>query len=864
MKRLCFSLFSAIAGLIFVTASSSSAELEIPSNYSEPQAAITAATDGVDNIVITQAGTYDGFVLDKDVPITNTSGGVVVIDAGNNSDAFAVRITDPDGSIDGLKLRARSGGTGILDLGAGSASNCVLEDNGYALSNDGAVKISTGSLTNSTIDVTSGQGRAVAISSASAYVYNNTINVTLTSANTRKEGIYCSGANSDVYANTITFSGADKANGIGIEMPNGSSGADIRDNVINEGDFGIHVSISSGSATVEDNVVYNADSGIYLGQGSNHVVRGNTVARATCSSGSYGIEVSTLLSTTLSTFENNLLVNVGTGMFFGQAVAANWTIDHNIFYSEDSPTCGTDSNKSLTATELSTKAVIFCDGREGTGDFTHRIDSPASTGNNGWSEQVGAFGVECAWDTLAYDATVPNNSNITVLEDVTVLSGKTLTIGNNATFSFDEDDNSEEGSDTDENELTVAGTLDINGTSGNEVEFISSASSPVEGGWYGIRVTGGTTNIDHAIIKHAENGVVISGGSSYVDEVTFSENLSYDVSITSTSVDTSEITNCTLTVGDGSGIYLKSNDVLIKDNNINCSGDTFHGIEVVLDGSNNLLPQIIGNTIKDFTNGNGILVAGETPYIMKNTIKDGKWGIYLTGGAAKIGDSSDNSSDNTITGNTRGIYSNCTGPGSCPTCSGFAPVVRESNISSNTTGVYVSKRGFIDLGNATQNGDNTFTSNTAYCIRNVANCDSVTAVGNWYGAHPPIVCWGGDVDVTGPLTSAPASFGDIGIERQDGPVGPLAVQGLWPNPVRSSATVQFRTTEDVEGVEMQIFDVAGRLVWSGRHATRAAGVHEFVWDGTNEQGKQVTDGIYFVRLTADGKFHQNARLMVVR
>ncbi|NNF08147.1 MAG: T9SS type A sorting domain-containing protein [Candidatus Eisenbacteria bacterium] len=554
-----------------------------------------------------------------------------------------------------------------------------------------------------------------------------------------------------------------------------------------------------------------------------------------------------------TTFENNIVVNC-TDVFPDECPG---TFQYNVFNGNTDDSCTLGSNNS-------SDDPLFCGSQEGTSEYTLRMDSPAVAGNNTWSEDIGPFGVECAFGTLARDTEVAEGVEVLVLEDVTVPSGKTLTIGSNAKFSFDEDDDSSGGNDTSENELIISGTLDVNGTSGNEVEFISAVTSPAEAEWYGLRVTAGTTNIDNAIIKNAENGLSISGGSTYIDSVSFSSNLSYDVIIQSTSVDTSEITNCTLTVFTGSGIRVASDDVLIMDNTIACADTTNFGIEIVNDASNVLHPQIIGNTIKDFTNGSGIYVPAESPNIEKNTIKDGKWGIYLTGGAAKIGDSSDNSSDNTITGNTRGIYSNCAGPGSCPTCSGFAPVVRENNISSNTTGVYVSKRGFIDLGNATQNGDNTFTNNTAYCIRNVANCDTVSAVGNWFGAHPPIVCWGGDIDVTGPLTTAPASFRDIGIERQDGPVGPLAVQALWPNPVRTSATLQFRTTEAVQEVEMQIFDVAGRLVWSDQHTTRAAGVHEFVWDGTNEQGKQVTDGIYFVRLTADGAFHQNTRLMVVR
>lgn len=533
------------------------------------------------------------------------------------------------------------------------------------------------------------------------------------------------------------------------------------------------------------------------------------------------------------------------------------TFQYNVLYSNTTVGCTVGSNNT-------TDDPLFCGSKEGTSEYTLRMDSPAIAENNSWDEDIGPFGVECAFGTLARDTEVAAGKEVLVLEDVTVPSGKTLTIGENVIFSFDEDDNSSSGQDDEENELIVSGTLDVNGTNGNEVEFVSAETSPGEAEWFGLRVSAGTTNIDNAIVKHAENGISIEGGSSYVDSVSFANNLSYDVVIQSTSVDTSEITNCTFTVFTGSGIKVASDDVLIQDNIIACADTTNYGIEIGSDVSNVLHPQIIGNTIKDFTNGSGIYVPAESPHIEKNTIKDGKWGIYLTGGAAKIGDASDSSSDNTITGNTRGIYSNCSGPGSCPTCSGFAPVVRQSTISSNTTGVYVSKRGFIDLGTSSDNGKNTLTNNTAYCVRNASNCDTISLVGNWYGAHPPIVCWTGNVDVTSPLTSAPASNWGLGIERLDSPKGPLAVQALWPNPVQSSATIQFRAEEGVRHVEVQIFDVAGRLVWQQSHPVSVAGVHELVWDGKDRRGRQVKDGIYFLRLTTDDQFQQTARLLVAR
>ena len=40
--------------------------------------------------------------------------------------------------------------------------------------------------------------------------------------------------------------------------------------------------------------------------------------------------------------------------------------------------------------------------------------------------------------------------------------------------------------------IEVSGTLDVNGASGNEVQFVSNASSPAPGDWTGIQLLSGS------------------------------------------------------------------------------------------------------------------------------------------------------------------------------------------------------------------------------------------------------------------------------------------------------------------------------------------------------------------------------------
>ena len=62
--------------------------------------------------------------------------------------------------------------------------------------------------------------------------------------------------------------------------------------------------------------------------------------------------------------------------------------------------------------------------------------------------------------------------------------------------------------------INVYGTLDVNGNSSNKAEFLSSSLTPTKLDWYGIAVhSSGSLELDHAILKHASNGINFKDGS---------------------------------------------------------------------------------------------------------------------------------------------------------------------------------------------------------------------------------------------------------------------------------------------------------------------------------------------------------------
>ncbi|MBK7366331.1 MAG: hypothetical protein IPJ04_00095 [Candidatus Eisenbacteria bacterium] len=60
-----------------------------------------------------------------------------------------------------------------------------------------------------------------------------------------------------------------------------------------------------------------------------------------------------------------------------------------------------------------------------------------------------------------------------------------------------------------------------------------------------------------------------------------------------------------------------------------------------------------------------------------------------------------------------------------------------------------------------------------------------------------------------------------------------------------------------------VYDVAGRLVRTLQRGTLTAGAHELEWDGNTDAGRAAEAGLYFVRMTADGREY-GTRLVRVR
>jgi hypothetical protein len=63
--------------------------------------------------------------------------------------------------------------------------------------------------------------------------------------------------------------------------------------------------------------------------------------------------------------------------------------------------------------------------------------------------------------------------------------------------------------------------------------------------------------------------------------------------------------------------------------------------------------------------------------------------------------------------------------------------------------------------------------------------------------------------------------------------------------------------------QLGIYDAAGRLVSTLVDSRKGTGTREFLWQGSDDQGRAASNGVYFIRLSQQGKV-ENARFTLVR
>ena len=77
------------------------------------------------------------------------------------------------------------------------------------------------------------------------------------------------------------------------------------------------------------------------------------------------------------------------------------------------------------------------------------------------------------------------------------------------------------------------------------------------------------------------------------------------------------------------------------------------------------------------------------------------------------------------------------------------------------------------------------------------------------------------------------------------------IESAWPNPFNPHCTLRFSLAAAGQA-RVELIDLAGRHVRTLMDGAMAAGPHELIWNGRDDDGREVASGIYFARLLSAG------------
>ena len=117
-----------------------------------------------------------------------------------------------------------------------------------------------------------------------------------------------------------------------------------------------------------------------------------------------------------------------------------------------------------------------------------------------------------------------------------------------------------------------------------------------------------------------------------------------------------------------------------------------------------------------------------------------------------------------------------------------------------------------------------------------------------------------DVDFAGVRTF----HGPIQAEALETLPTAYALRNNYPNPFNPSTTIRFEVPANVnDRMEIVVYNALGMKLKTLVSGRVEAGVHEVVWDGTNQQGVQMASGVYFIRMLA-GKFNKVHKMILLK
>ncbi len=453
------------------------------------------------------------------------------------------------------------------------------------------------------------------------------------------------------------------------------------------------------------------------------------------------------------------------------------------------------------------------------------------------------------------------SERIVVLGDVTVDSGVVLTVQPSTEVLFmPNQDNEKSGVDTSRCELIVQGELVASGAGADSVVF----SSPVSGGWYGVRFKPeGQGHIQGAIVKNGYCGVFLDTSSVVtIEESSIRDNQLCGIRCDHTDSATA-ISDNTISGNNLYGVYAEGCSPSIIGNSfpypnqdyaIRIVGDS-PDKPVVIRSNNILMPVLECNPPRgggDST-GVGIYIEDATAQIEDNQIIGGHYGIIGVGldSATVIKGSEELSQE---------LDRNCIG---LALYAGSRPIVSSNQISDYGDIGVACYQSCPLLGDSLipGTGNNSITPGSCspqYAVYCEGVTDTIKAEMNFWGGSPPDPAWFyGPVDYDPWLTS-------VGVEPTTKPSLPdhFSLSQNYPNPINSVTQIKYALPEGYQ-VSLKVYNILGQLVRTLVDEGKPTGYYSIAWDGRTDSGEEVASGVYIYRIRAGG-YTSSKKLVVLR
>jgi hypothetical protein len=184
---------------------------------------------------------------------------------------------------------------------------------------------------------------------------------------------------------------------------------------------------------------------------------------------------------------------------------------------------------------------------------------------------------------------------------------------------------------------------------------------------------------------------------------------------------------------------------------------------------------------------------------------------------------------------------------------GSHPYVRWNTVDSNQNGVFCDPSSLPDLGTEEDPGNNSILLGNAIWVRQAdITTGPVTAQLNWWGVSNPdnYDKFVGNIVYVPWLDSAPGDG-----QQSAGPAASLLETGLGrplPMPMRGTARIPFQVAH-AGPVSLSVVDASGRVVRALVRGERAPGRYNVTWDRSDNLGRLMPEGVYFLRFEAGAR-----------